>query len=187
MKLFFCLTLIFSLPAFAQENIYDIKVQTAYNGELPLDVYRGKKIAIAAVSVAELDRKQTLQFWDSLKAAYPHIGFVLVPASDMDTLIVDSVEMEDIKAKASKKIVVARAGKVKKVEGDNQHPVMQWLTDATKNKHSNMDVESDFQIFVISESGVLYSVLAKGAPLPLLRIVLEQPDVQPNLYGELKP
>lgn len=186
MKLLF-FALLFSMPAMAQESIYDLKVQTAYGGEFPLNHYRGQKMAIASVSVDLLDKNGSLEFWDSLKTTYPKVAFVLIPASDMDTLISDSVPMEDIKSKASKKLMLSGAGKVKKDKDQNQHPVMQWLTDATRNRHSNMDVESDLQIYVISESGVLYSILAKGTPLSVLKTVLEQPDVKPNVYGELKP
>ena len=175
------------MPAIAQESIYDLSVKTAYGGELSLNYYRGQKIAVASVSVDLLDSNGTLQFWDSLKTAYPNIAFILIPASDMDTITNDSVPMEDIKAKASKKIVLSGAGKVKKDKGQSQHPIMQWLTDAKKNKHSNMDVGSDLEIFVVSESGVLYSILSKGTRLSVLKTVLEQPDIKPNEYGELKP
>jgi glutathione peroxidase-family protein len=187
MKLIFLFALIFSVPAIAQESIYDLNVQTAYGGELSLNYYREQKIAIASVSVDMLRRKGPLEFWDSLKTAYPKVVFIMIPASDMDTLTNDSIAMEEIKSNASKKFVLSGAEKVKKDKGEEQNPVMQWLTDAKKNQRSNMEVESEFQIYVVSESGILYSVLTKGTPLWVLKSVLEQPDVKPNVYGELKP
>src|SRR5690349_14455602 len=136
MKLLFLFALIFSVPVAAQESIYDLNVQTAYGGELSMNYYRGQKIAIASVGVDMLDKKGMLEFWDSLKTSYPNIAFILIPASDMDTLTNDSIPMEDIKKNASKKLVVSGAGKVKKDKGQSQDPLMQWLTDVKKNKHS---------------------------------------------------
>jgi glutathione peroxidase-family protein len=179
--------LIFSLPVMAQDKIYDLYVQTAYGGQLSMNYYHGQKIVIAAISVDVLQKKGTLEFWDSLKTAYPKHAFILVPASDMDTLANDSIAVEEIKSRASQKLVLSSAGKAKKASGQQQEPIMQWLTDANRNERSDTDVESDVQIFVISESGVLYSVLVKDTPLKILKSVLEQPDVTPNVYGELKP
>ena len=94
--------------------------------------------------------------------------------------------LNNIKNNTSDKLVLSGTVQVKKDKGNNQNPVMQWLTDGNKNSHFNADVETDQQIYVISESGVLYAVLEKGVLPSVIDQVLKQADVKPQIYSGLK-
>lgn len=186
MRLFF-LALIFSLPSMAQQSIYDLNVETGNKGQVSLHHFRGQKIVIAAVKVDLLGKKGAVEFWDSLKTAYPKIAFFLIAGSDKDSLTQDSAAVENVKNRPGRKVFVSEVRRLNKKYGKAQDAVMQWLTDVNKNERSDTEVDSDLQIYVISESGVLYSILQLQTPAKILKQVLEQPDFKPNVYGVLKP
>ena len=55
---------------------------------------------------------------------------------------------------------------------------MQWLTHAGQNIHFDADVTTDNQLYIISESGILYAVLEKGVPPGVIDQLLKQEDVK---------
>lgn len=187
MKLIFIISLFFSLHVAGQNSFYELNVETAYGGKFSMGQYKGLKVLVAAVNVNNLKKKAALQFWDSLKTANPKVAFILIPASDMDSTENDSTAMRDIKDKTPEKLVLSDAGKVKKDKGDKQNTIMQWLTDVGKNKHFDLEVESDVQIYVVSESGELYAVLTKDTKLAILNEVLNQADVEPPVFADMRP
>ena len=201
MKYILFLILCSCLQAAGQTPFHDLTLHTAYGGQFSLQQYKGQKVVIAAVNISNFKKKDVLQFWDSLQTAHPKIAFVIIPASDHDTpekegdtprpdsvtTAADSAILRDVKERVSDKIVLSTMGKVSKAEGARQHPLMQWLTQVKQNKHFDLDVESDVQIYVISESGELYAVLTKDTRLPFLHEVLQQADVQPSALAETRP
>jgi glutathione peroxidase-family protein len=200
MKLILSLFLLCFLHTKAQTSFYDLNVETAYGGRFSLSQYEGQKVVIAAVNIDNFKKKAALQFWDSLQTAHPKIAFVLIPSSDHDSAVKDgdapvsdsiatkedSAVLQDVKGRVSEKMLLAEMGKAKKAQGDRQHPLMRWLTDVKQNTHFNLDVESDVQIYVISESGELYAVLTRDTPLSFLNAVLKQEDVTPSVFGQLQ-
>ena len=178
--------LLYGIPVMGQTSIYDLKVHTAYGGEFALQQFKGRKILIAVVSFENLNKKKALQFLDSVRLANPKVAFILVPADDMDTLTNDSVEMVNLKTKSPKEFLVSDSGGVKKDKGERQHPLVRWLTDITQNQYFDGDVESDLQLYVISESGVLYAIMAKGVRMSMLNEVLQADDFKPSPFGLLK-
>lgn len=201
MKLILSLFLLCFLHTTGQVSFYDLKVQTAYGGRFDLLQYKGQKVVVAAVNIDNFKKKTALQFWDSLQAAHPKIAFVLIPADDHDSTVKggdtpvadsvatteDSTILQDVKGRVSERMVLAEMGKTKKAQGDRQHPLMQWLTNVKLNKHFNLEVESDVQIYVISESGELYSVLTKDTRPAILNAVLRQEDVIPSVFDKMRP
>jgi glutathione peroxidase-family protein len=186
MRFIFYLALLYSFPVMSQTSIYDLKVHTAYGGEFGLHQYKGRKILIAVVSFENLNRKKGLQFLDSIRLANPKVACILIPADDMDTLTNDSIEMVSVKTRSPKEFLVTDSGAVKKDKGERQHPLVRWLTDVTQNQYFDGDIESDLQLYVISESGVLYAVMAKGVRMPVLNEVLNAEDIKPSPFGPLK-
>ena len=185
MRLIFFLAIFYSVPALSQSSIYELDIQTITGETVSFKAYKGQKILIASVSTDNLQKKGALVFWDSLKAANPKTAMILMAAGDMGTAV-DSAALNNIKNNTSDKLVLSGTVQVKKDKGNNQNPVMQWLTDGNKNSHFNADVETDQQIYVISESGVLYAVLGKGVSPSVIDQVLKQNDVKPQIYSGLK-
>jgi glutathione peroxidase-family protein len=186
MRFIFYIVLLIALPAMSQTSIYDLTVHTVYGGNLKLEKYRGRKILIAVVSPDQLNKKGGLQFLDSIKNANPKLACIIVPADDMDTVTNDSAAMVNVKAKTSVDILVSDSGLVKKANGGRQHPIVSWLTDVKQNEYFDRDIESDLDLYVISESGVLYAVMVKGVPMSVLNEVLHADDVKPSPFGRLK-
>ena len=60
----------------------------------------------------------------------------------------------------------------------DQNALMKWLTNSSENNRFDAEVSTDNQLYVISESGILYAILEKGAPLKVLETVLGQKDIQ---------
>jgi hypothetical protein len=94
--------------------------------------------------------------------------------------------MVSLKTKSPKEFLVSDSGGVKKDKGERQHPLVRWLTDIKQNQYFDGDVESDLQLYVISESGVLYAIMAKGVRMAVLNEVLHADDIKPSAFGLLK-
>ncbi|MBL7699867.1 MAG: hypothetical protein JNK79_16995 [Chitinophagaceae bacterium] len=186
MRYIFYIALLYSFPLMSQTSIYDLKVQTAYGGELRLQHLKGRKILIAVVSVENLNRKGGLELWDSITTANPNVACILIPASDMDTVSNDSAAMVSVRTKTSKKLILSDVGSVRKDRGEKQHPLMRWLTDVSQNEYFNSDVTTDQQLYVISESGILYAIMEKGVRMAVVNEVLKSADVKPSPFGRLK-
>jgi glutathione peroxidase-family protein len=173
MKLFFLLAILYNNELFSQGNIYDLALTTLSGKTISLADYKGRKILIAPVIPDSLQNSGILSYWDSLQAANPKVVLILIPASDLNNTP-NSVALEN----TSYNIVLSAGAEVKKDKGTNQNPIMQWLTHSGKNSHFNADVETDNQLFIISESGVLYAVLDKGVRQQEVDNVLKQTEVK---------
>lgn len=187
MRFLLVLVFLYSLPVLGQNKFHDLNVETAYGGKFDMSQFKGQKVVVTAISIENLKKRSTLQFWDSLKTANPKIGFLLIPANDVGADSDDSTAMREVMVRTPEKIMLSGAGRVKKDNGDKQHPIMQWLTDVKKNRHFDMEVESDVQIYVVSESGELYAVLTKDTRLEVLNEVLKQDDVPPPVFADMRP
>lgn len=173
MRLFLLSFIFYANALFSQSSIYDLSITTAAGQNLSLSEYKGSKMVIAAVSPDSLQKESVLNYWDSLQTANPTVIFILVPANDFaspgDTVVLEN---------PSGDIVLSEGADVKKDNGSNQSPLMQWLTDPAKNSHFNADVRTDNQLYFISETGVLYAVLEKGVEQQVVDNILKQDEVQ---------
>lgn len=181
MKLLFIICFFYATSAVSQSSVYDLALQTATGKEVSLGDYKGQKILIASISQDNLDKKDAFYFWDSLQKANPKVAIIIIPANDFGT-DTDAVLKTSIVSAAPEGVILASAARVKKDKGQNQNSIMKWLTTGSENSHFDEEVNSDFQIYVISESGVLYAVLEKGVPLSVIDDVLKQDDVKDSMH-----
>ncbi|MEO8762729.1 MAG: hypothetical protein ABI416_00485 [Ginsengibacter sp.] len=158
---------------FSQSSIYDLSITTSPGKIVSLNEYRGRKILIAPVNPLSLQKEKVVGYWDSLQAANPKVILIIIPANDF-LISGDSVAVKN----AVVNILVSERTKVKKDKGSGQHPVMQWLTDSGKNAHFNAEVETESQLYFISESGVLYAVSDQAAGQAVIDNVLKQADIK---------
>ena len=177
MKYFLFFILLYSGQLFAQSSIYDQTVQSEKGKTISLSDYKGKKLLIAVVSTDNLKKKDAINYWDSLQTSNPGVVVFVIPADDIskDT----DTTNNNTQQTSSDKVTVTSIASAKKDKGSSQHPLMQWLTHVVKNSHFDADVETDIQLYVISESGLLYAVLEKGVRQQLIDDVLKQEDVKP--------
>ncbi len=162
--------------SFSQTSLFDIQLQSLDGNLIQMKDYKGKKIVVSVVSPVIL-QSYLLAFLDSLQLSNPSVIVIAVPATDFRG-IDDSLKIEALKENNTSHIIVAAAGKVKKSNGIKQNRLLQWLTNSSQNNHFDADVTTDAQLYIISESGVLYSVLEKETPVSLINQLLKQPDVK---------
>lgn len=156
-------------------SFYDLQIQTLEGNTISMSDFKGRKIFIASISPDNLE-VGGLAFMDSLQLAHPAVVIIAVPARDFggsrNTQILLSV-----KGNVSRRIIVAAPADVKKANQRSQASIMNWLTHDSENSHFDAEVTTDNQIYIISESGVLYAVLEKGVPAGVIDQLLKQADI----------
>jgi glutathione peroxidase len=156
-----------------QTSIYDVQFQKLNGGNVNVSQFSNKKIIVIAFSAANPDGAR-LHYLDSLQTADTTLQVIGVPATDFSGQGNNGV-LNALSNSLSSKFVMSKQSLVKKIAGNNQHSLFKWLTQVTENGHFDADVVSDGQLFLISNTGSLYSVLENGAPNNILTQVLNQP------------
>lgn len=161
----------------AQQKIYDIELQSVDDKVISLAECKGKKILIAVASPEQLEI-HGLQFLDSMQQILPDIKVLVIPANDFGGDRNEEI-LQSVRSNTSKEIAVAALSYVaKKGKEGKQNALMSLLTDVKQNMHFDDDVNADFHLYVISESGVLYASLSKGVNSEILRSILQQEDIK---------
>ncbi|MBX3238283.1 MAG: hypothetical protein KIT80_05820 [Chitinophagaceae bacterium] len=175
-SLFIAVLLLGSQPLFAQHSLYDMYFRSSTDNLIHLSDYKGKKLLIAIANTATVqDKNSSAGYMGAIRKNYPDIAVLVIPLRDSaDTAAVDLSRENPLKSSNT------NYSSLIAFEERAQHPLLQWLTQAGRNKHFDKGITSDEQFFVISESGVLYAVLEKGVPDAFLKAVLTAPDVQPQ-------
>jgi glutathione peroxidase len=176
MRFLFWVALLIPAELMAQSSLYKITLTTINGKNINLSDFGGKKIMVASVSAENLNNGQ-LAYLDSLQLANPAIIVIAVPAADYKS-VNDSATVTQMKNNSSLHIIVTGADVVKKNNGGKQNKLLFWLTSVSANTHFDLDVTTDDQVYIISESGVLYAVLEKGASAGLINQLLKQEDVK---------
>ena len=118
-----------------------------------------------------------MNFLDSVQVANPQAVTIIVPAEDFSSSTITGL-LTTIKNTASPRLIVMASAKVKKSKKAEQNELMKWLTDTAHNRHFNAEVKTDDQLYIISESGILYCVLEKGVSQNTLNGILKQADIK---------
>jgi len=177
MKIIILFIIFCSNQIMAQVNLWEIQFQTLDGKTINMHDFKGKKILIASVSPEKL-RNGSLKFLDSVQAAYPAAVVIAIPAADYgDTLITDII-MNEIKNSVSYQSVVTVPALVKKESGINQFSLAAWLTHHEINGHFDADVSTDYQVFIISESGILYTELQEDITFQTITQLFSQADIK---------
>ena len=160
----------------AQKSVYDVQLQTIDSVYFKLSNFKGKKILVA-VSTPEKLHEQKSAFYDSLQNSNPQIKVIIIPGVDLggkDDILYQRLMMSDI----SKRVTICMPTKVKKSANANQNELLKWLTTLSSNRHFDLDIRADEQMYVISETGVLYAVFEPSVTQNQLKDVLATDDVQ---------
>lgn len=156
-----------------RSSIYDVQVEPVEGGNaISMSSYVNKKIVITVINAARPSVSQLL-WLDSLQRANASLKIIAVPAIDLSDVVSD-VSIAALKTGLSLDFVITRAANVKKSAGNNQHPLFKWLTHVSENAHFDRDVESTGQLFIVSRTGTLYSVLNDDVPVAMISRVLNQ-------------
>ena len=155
-----------------ESSIYDIEVNTIEGNSISMSSFANKKIIISPFDAAT-PNISWLQLMDSIQSADPELRIIGVPGNDFSG-IGNDVYLANLKTTHSLDFILLKSTYVKKVAGNNQNALFRWLTNVSDNNHFDNDVESAGQLFIISNTGVLYSVLSSDVPLNILYQVLNQ-------------
>lgn len=177
MKFFFLLVIFYSGHVLAQSSFYKMSIESINGKTIQLSDFKGKKIVIASVSPDRL-KNGGLMYLDSLQLAYPNVAIIVVPANDFGGQNDASIISDIRNTSSSLHVMMTAECGVKKDNGSKQNSLLKWLTNASSNVHFNDDVETDDQLFVISESGILYAVLVNEFPDNVIKNVLTQVDIK---------
>lgn len=146
-----------------ESSLYQLKLTGLDNREFYLARFMGKKIIIVAFDAGNPDVRQ-LQSLDTLyRKQSQRLVVVAVPVQDFHQPLPEKDLLRILQDSMKLSYPITKVCKAKKDVAGNQQAIFQWLTDKGSNRHFNAPVEEDGQVFVISETGVLYATLRKNS------------------------
>ena len=177
MRYIFLLLLLGSATLQAQKSIYTISLQSESGKTFSLSDYRTKKMIIGVFSPSVYQNKQTRQYWDSVKTPNHRIQVLLMVAADLNVQGASAADLSgqlDVSTFFETTKVVS-----KKLNGVYGSEIVNWLSNTSLNNHFSADTVTDERLYFISESGVLYAILEKGASSKIINELINQQDVKP--------
>lgn len=151
-------------------DFYGIKFESLDGTLINTSVYQGKKVVVAIVS-ADTSNLSLVRYLDSIQKVNTGIQVIAIPTGDFNGNI-NVQDLKNIRKKLS--ILITKPLRVKKSNASLQHPLFNWLTQSKENKHFDMDVDGEGQVFVISAKGTLYSVLPKNTPKVVISKIINK-------------
>lgn len=148
-------------------GIYDVELQTIEGKTIALATFKGSKMLIAEFNAAAPD-KSFLSDLETVKKAYKNLQIIAVPATDFDGAA-NIQSLLQLKADLNLSYEITLPAGVKKNGTSNQSPLFRWLTHDSENRHFNIDIENEGQLFFISEKGTLYAVSGRKMPLAQIK------------------
>jgi glutathione peroxidase len=142
-------------PATPVQSIYDLSVSLNNGDSISLSKYKGKKLML--VNTAS-DCGYTDQF-SELEKLYKENNEILIiigfPANDFKQQEKGTDEEIAQFCKINYGVTFPLAKKSSVIEGPEQNPVFQWLTDKTKNGWTSKKPSWNFSKYLVNENGVL--------------------------------
>jgi glutathione peroxidase-family protein len=175
-NLFFLGIIILGLKA--GSSIYDISTTLVDGTQLNMSDFQNKRLIISEFDAVNPDINW-LEKLDSIQNSDSTFQVVAVPANDFSGLGNDSL-LASLRDSLSLKIKMLRSSFVRKSAGDSQELVFKWLTDVNANTHFDVDADVPNQLFIISPTGVLYSVLSSDVSSDVLSQILIKDIEQTN-------
>jgi glutathione peroxidase-family protein len=166
---------IFVTTGFSQ-SVYDVSFQDIHEDSISISRYAGKKIMVILVPFSQQDTvyKQLTTFKARYGDSVQVIGVVsLEDGFQTRQATVLSALYNDTG------IILTGGMHTRKATGNEQSPLLQWLTDKTKNHHYEVDTVRIGYKFFITESGRLFAVLTPSTSLQsfiINRIVHSNPQ-----------
>ncbi len=152
-----CLALIIAGVLQAQ-NFYQLPVRTIDGDTIRLSEHAGKKILFTLLPLSQQDSiyQQVLDFRSRYGDTVVVIG-ILSGEDGYSTSAASSVRS----LYAGTGIILTEGMQTRKSSGSSQSPLLQWLTDKSKNQHYDMDATGIGHKFFVSGAGRLFASLSK--------------------------
>jgi glutathione peroxidase len=178
MKLYiFSFLLLITTTGFCQKSLYDYKVNAITGGEIDFNDLRGKLIVVINIASGN-ERRTQLQQLDTLCGMYAARGLVVVafPTDDFNKEPKSNAEIRTWVSGLHPNIKVADKTHVK---GAAKSAFFTWCTQKSENGMVNMEVQGDYQKFIISREGKIIAYFS-GVLSPLAEPVIKTITAQLN-------
>lgn len=160
----------------AQTSFYDQALALTSGKVINMSSFKERKVLLVILSPTSLREKSSEKYLGKIQSEFPDLSVIVLQSNiGADTTSFTDVKQYDTISNTSFSNVVS-GGK----DQAQTDPLLHWLTDSTSNLHFRTNTISDEQLYVISESGVLYAVLGKGVSDALLKEILTAKDVKPQ-------
>lgn len=159
------------------QDFYNLPVKDINKSGIDLQRLKGKKIMLCILSGSAADSsflKQLTSFEERYKDSVQLIGLAINNGNDTA-----AGEQSMRRYKTEKK---SRMQLTTYLRGKKAEPLLDWLTEAGKNKHFTVELKAGAgQKFFIDEKGELYAVLGPEVPLSskFIERVLSRTTQQP--------
>lgn len=146
--------------AFAQDNsFYSLSALTIDGEEFPFDQLRGKKVMIVntATKCSLSPQFKTLQ---KLFNDYGDKNFIVLGFPSNDFAKREPGSNKEIKSTVERRFGVTFPMMQKiSINGENIHPVYQWLTQKELNGIMDSEIKWNFQKYLVDEKGILFDII----------------------------
>lgn len=161
----------FSFALTGGSNFYNQRLQTIDGNTINTSIYQGKRVVIVVINATTPNVTQ-LQYLDSIENSNALIKVIAIPTEDFGAAA-NIPTLNNLQKTTG--FTVTTPLKVKKNGSQAQSPLFSWLTNSVQNTHFDNDADGEGQLFIVSEKGTLFAVLAKNAPLDVVGKVINQP------------
>jgi len=158
-KVFFAMIICWPFLLFSQSDVYNITFKDINNKMVTLGALNGKKTIVVVVDAYNPDQKQ-LQSLDTLCNGNSNVKVVVVPVTDFSTGG-STAALNGVLNQLHNHFIVAGITRGRKVSGENQNPLLKWLTHKENNQHMDIDIEETGQMYVINEKGSVYAMMKR--------------------------
>ena len=144
------------------QNFYQLKFKNINGDSVSLSSLAGKKVLffITALSQSDSNFSQLQAFKNRYRDSIQVIGILSFE---------DGYHSNNASAIRrlynNMGIILTEGMYTKKSSGNNQSPLMKWLTDKNKNMHFDIDAKGIGQKFFVSQVGRLYAVMSPESSL----------------------
>lgn len=145
-----------------EKNIYTLHFKSLDKGEIDMSSYKGRKILIVAFDAGNPDRKQLRSLDTLYRQIATYLAVIAVPADDFNTAMSPSSLIKLLRDSLGLSYPITEISKARKDKGNLQHDLLQWLTSKDNNQHFDDDIAEQGQMYVVSETGILYASFKKN-------------------------
>jgi glutathione peroxidase len=161
-----------------QDSIYSIPLSNIDEAAIDLQSFRGKKMLIVVLPLSTEDTSVIPIELSAVQSRYGDSLVVIgVPSEEFGYNSSLTQQVKDLYSTQPPGFIIAEGLKVKKASASEQSLLFQWLTDHTKNRYFDREVQGTGDKFFIDEVGQLYAVVSSQVKLSgsLVQKILSKP------------
>lgn len=159
MRLLLFFLLYFACANSYADSIYDLSITTINGKTIPFNNFKGKKILIVVLPLSPTDTLLPVNELKAVQARYPSLVVIGIISLEAGFKKTDKEKIKKMYKGMPPGFILTEAIKATKAAGQNQAPVLQWLTHRQRNKHFDEDIKAPGYKFFIDERGELYGAL----------------------------